>query len=125
MVASARDAAAEVADRRIARCPSVVAVDCYPSGPLPRLLGHVATAVRPDAAWAIVPARCHTDDLDALAEAMRGLDAVCLVELDAAERPAAALAAGYPVAALDRRAATSLMWAARLIDRCNAEGLLR
>jgi hypothetical protein len=124
LVDSARDTAAQVADRRIARQPSVVAVDCRPVGPLPRLLAHVATAIRPDASWAIVPARCEADDLHALAEAMRGLDAICLAEFDAAERPAACLAAGYPVAAIDRRAATSLMWAARLIDRCGVEGLL-
>lgn len=120
-VASARDAAAEVADRRIARRPSVVAVDARVAGPLPRVIAEVTSAVRPDACWAVVPARTDLDQLHALAEALRGIDALCLVELDEAERPAAALAGGYPVAALDRRAATPLMWAARLLDRCASE----
>lgn len=119
---SAREAAALVAERRIARRPTVVAVGCRPNGPLPRLLGQVAAALRPDAGWAVLPARTDPEQLGDLVEAMRGLDACCLVELDRAPRPAALLASGCPVAALDWRIATPLMWAARLIDRCASEG---
>jgi hypothetical protein len=118
---SAREAAALVADRRIAGQPTLVAVECRPDGRLSRLLPQVAAAVRADATWAVVPACCEPEQLQALAEAVRGLDACCLVELDRAEQPAALLAVQCPIAAVDWRAATPILWAARLLDRCTAE----
>ncbi|MCU1492025.1 MAG: hypothetical protein JWM85_3430 [Acidimicrobiaceae bacterium] len=114
--ASALKLATAVAERRIAGRSSVVVVELPDDlSDLVQLHDAVA-ATRPEQVWASVPANTSVAQLARLAEHAGGLEALALADLDDAERPAELLTCDIPVAFLDGRPASALLWAARLLE---------
>jgi hypothetical protein len=97
--------------------PAVVVVDACVTGPHRSWASHVIGALRPTAVWGVVDATSKTEDIGAWAEALGGIDALALENVDATVSPASALKVGLPVARLDGQPATATRWAAALIDR--------
>jgi hypothetical protein len=97
--------------------PAVVVVDACVTGPHRSWASHVIGALRPTAVWGVVDATSKTEDIGAWAEALGGIDALALENVDATVSPASALSVGLPVARLDGQPATATRWAAALIDQ--------
>lgn|GEM_PF-4002329 len=116
-VTSALRAATAVAERRIAGEPTVLAYELAEGAATAALLADVVAATRPDTTWAAVPANLEPLALRQIDRVARGIAALALYDLDDADRPAYLLGIGTPIALLDWRDATPLMWAARLAER--------
>ena len=78
---------------------------------------HLIASLRPTAVWGLVDATCKAEDIAAWADALGGIDALALENLDATVSPAAALGAGIPVVRLDGRPASAARWTATIVDR--------
>jgi hypothetical protein len=106
--------------------PAVVVVDACVTGAHRSWATHVIGALRPTVVWGVVDATSKTEDIGAWAEALGGIDALALENVDATVSPASALSVGLPVARLDGQPATATRWAAALVDRIgpNSKGVL-
>jgi hypothetical protein len=118
LVRSAEDAA-ELAPGWRRSAPAVVVVDACVSGPHRSWATHLIASMRPTAVWGVVDSTSKTDDITDWVEALGGIDALALENLDATVSPAAALRVGVPVARLDGQPATAARWAATVVDRVN------
>jgi hypothetical protein len=116
LVRSAEDAA-ELAPGWRRSTPAVVVVDACVSGPHRSWATHLIASLRPTAVWGVVDSTSKTDDIADWVEALGGLDALALENLEATVSPAAALRVGVPVARLDGQPATATRWAATVMDR--------
>jgi hypothetical protein len=77
-------------------------------------------ALEPTAVWGVVGADRKTEDVEAWAEGLGGLDALALEHLDATVSPASLLQLGIPVARLEGQKATPALWAVMLAERIAA-----
>ncbi len=98
---------------------AVVVVDAPLTSTERTWAGHLIAALRPTAVWGVVDSTAKTEDIELWAEAIGGVDALALENLDATVSPAAALGAGIPVGRLDGQPATASRWAAIIGDRVN------
>jgi hypothetical protein len=101
------------------RCgaPFVVALDA-PAGPRgAEWVREMREALQPVAVWGAVPAERKPEDVAAWATAIGGVDALAVGGCDATATPAAVVAAGIPVAALEGRRASAAAWTAVLMER--------
>ncbi len=116
LVRSAEDAA-ELAPgwRRLG--PAVVVIDAPVTGPERSWATHLIAALRPTAVWGVVDATAKAEDIAAWAEALGGIDALALENLEATVSPASALGVGIPVARIDGQPATAARWVAAIVDR--------
>jgi hypothetical protein len=96
---------------------AVVVVDAGVTGPDRTWAAHLIASLRPTAVWGVVDATSKTEDIVAWADALGGIDALALENIDATVSPASALALGLPVARLDGQMATATRWAATIVDR--------
>jgi hypothetical protein len=96
---------------------AVVVVDADVNGGDRTWATHVIAALRPTAVWGVVDATAKTEDIEAWADALGGLDALALENVHATVSPASALALGLPVTRLDGQPATATRWAATVVDR--------
>jgi hypothetical protein len=97
--------------------PSVVAIehDVHPGGAA--WATQMLRALEPTLCWGVASAGHKPEDLAAWSDALGGLDAIALVDLDGTTTPAAALSAAVPVGSLDGEPATPEAWARVLCDR--------
>jgi hypothetical protein len=111
------DAAAEARRswRRRAR-PTVVVVEA-PPGRSGQWARQVIDALEPTMVWAAAEATRKPEDLLEWSEALGGLDALSVTNLDDTVSPAAVLQCGIPVGRLDGRPATAPQWASVLAPR--------
>ncbi|HXQ62735.1 MAG TPA: hypothetical protein VN796_10400, partial [Acidimicrobiales bacterium] len=65
----------------------------------------------------VVDATAKAEDVAAWAEALGGIDALALENLEATVSPASALGVGIPVARIDGQPATAARWVAAIVDR--------
>jgi hypothetical protein len=97
--------------------PFVVAV-CAPPGPWgASWASEVVAALEPVTTWAAVSAARKPEDVDRWVTSVGGADALAVTGCDATASPAAVLATGIPVAALEGRRATPAAWTAMLVER--------
>lgn len=97
--------------------PFVVAV-CEPPGASgTSWVREMIEALAPVTTWGAVGANRKPEDIARWVEAVGGVDALALAGCDTTVSPAAVLAAGIPVAALEGRRATPAAWTAALIER--------
>ena len=106
LVRSAEDAA-ELAPGWRRSQPAVVVVDAPVAAPERSWASHLIAALRPTAVWGVVDATAKTEDTAAWVQALGGMDALALENLDATVSPAAALGLGIPVARIDGQPATA------------------
>jgi hypothetical protein len=118
-LASAEDTCERRRSWRRRRTPVVVAVDAS-IGASASWARHVLEALEPVMTWATVDATRKTDDVQAWAEDLDGIDAIAITNTDQTVSPAALLDTGIPVGRLDGRPATPLLWAALLAERLAA-----
>ena len=78
---------------------------------------HVIAALRPTAIWGVVDSTVKPEDVAAWADALGGVDALALENIDATVSPAAALRTGIPVVRIDGRPASAARWTATIVDR--------
>lgn len=116
LVRSAEDAA-ELAPGWRRSQAAVVVVDAAVTGSARSWATHLIAALRPTAVWGVVDSTAKTEDIAAWAEALGGVDALALENLDATVSPASCLGAGIPVARIDGQPATATRWAAAIVDR--------
>jgi hypothetical protein len=116
LVRSAEDAAELAPGWRRSR-PAVVVVDAAVTGSPRSWATHLIASLRPTAVWGVVDSTAKTEDISAWAEALGGIDALALENLDATVSPASALAVGIPVARIDGQPATAARWVAAIVDR--------
>ncbi len=116
LVRSAEDAA-ELAPGWRRSQPAVVVVDAPVAAPERSWASHLIAALRPTAVWGVVDATAKTEDTAAWVQALGGMDALALENLDATVSPAAALGLGIPVARIDGQPATAARWVATIVDR--------
>jgi hypothetical protein len=116
LVRSAEDAAELAPGWRRSR-PAVVVVDAAVTGSPRSWATHLIASLRPTAVWGVVESTAKTEDIHAWAEALGGIDALALENLEATVSPASALAVGIPVARLDGQTATAARWVAAIVDR--------
>jgi hypothetical protein len=116
LVRSAEDAAELAPGWRRSR-PAVVVVDASVTGPERSWASHLIAALRPTAVWGVVEATAKAEDIAAWAEALGGIDALALENLEATVSPASSLGVGIPVARIDGQPATAARWAAAIVDR--------
>jgi hypothetical protein len=95
---------------------AVVVVDASVAGGDWPWARHVLAALAPTAVWGVVDAVAKADDIARWADQLGGLDGLVLDRVDHTGSPAAALAAGIPVAMLGDAPATAARWAAVLAD---------
>ena len=97
--------------------PAVVAIEApvRPAGN--EWAAEVLHALEPVACWGVADAAHKPEDIDAWSEALGGLDALALVDLDGTMTPASALRCRVPVGMLDGRPATAAVWAGALCAR--------
>ena len=98
------------------RRPTVVAVDaavCRPG----EWTRRVIDALEPTAVWGAVDATRKPEDVFEWSERLGGFDALGVSDVDNTVSPAAVLQCGIPVARLDGRPATALLWASLLAPR--------
>ena len=101
------------------RCgvPFVVAV-CAPPGPWGSTwASEMIDALAPVTTWGAVGADRKPEDVAGWVESVGGVDALAVTGCDATASPAAVLATGLPVAALEGRRATPAAWTALLAER--------
>ena len=100
------------------RRPTVVAVEA-PTGRLGpgEWVRRVIDALEPTAVWGAVDATRKPEDLFEWSEQLGGFDALGVGNVDHTVSPAAVLQCGIPVARLDGRPATALLWASLLAPR--------
>ena len=96
---------------------AVVVVDCAVTASERSWADGLIGALRPTAVWGVVDATAKAEDVSAWAEALGGLDALAVENLDATVSPAAALTTGIPVARLDGHRANAARWTATVVDR--------
>lgn len=104
------------------RCgvPFVVAV-CAPPGPWGATwASEIVAALEPVTTWAAVSAARKPEDVRRWVRSVGGVDALAVAGSDATASPAAVLATGIPVAALEGRRATPAAWTALLVERLMA-----
>ncbi len=116
LVRSAEDAAELAPGWRRAQA-AVVVVDAAVTGSARSWATHLIAALRPTAVWGVVDSTAKTEDIAAWAEALGGVDALALENLEATVSPASCLGAGIPVARIDGQPATATRWAAAIVDR--------
>ena len=116
LVRSAEDAAELAPGWRRSR-PAVVVVDAAVTGSPRSWATHLIASLRPTAVWGVVESTAKTEDIHAWAEALGGIDALALENLEATVSPASALAVGIPVARIDGQPATAARWVAAIVDR--------
>jgi len=116
LVRSAEDAA-ELAPGWRRSKPAVVAVDAAVTGTERSWASHVIASLRPTAVWGVVDATSKTEDVAAWVQALGGIDALAVENLDATVSPAAALGLGIAVARIDGQPATAARWVATIVDR--------
>jgi hypothetical protein len=116
LVRSAEDGA-ELAPGWRRSQPAVVVVDAAVTAPERSWACHLIAALRPTAVWGVVEATAKTEDTAAWVQALGGMDALALENLDATVSPAAALGLGLPVARIDGQPATAARWVATIVDR--------
>ncbi|HXQ76175.1 MAG TPA: hypothetical protein VN791_06730, partial [Acidimicrobiales bacterium] len=97
LVRSAEDAAELAPGWRRSRA-AVVVIDAPVTGPERSWATHLIAALRPTAVWGVVDATAKAEDVAAWAEALGGIDALALENLEATVSPASALGVGIPVA---------------------------
>ena len=97
--------------------PAVVVVDAAVTGSPRSWATHLIASLRPTAVWGVVESTAKTEDIHAWAEALGGIDALALENLEATVSPASALAVGIPVARIDGQPATAARWVAAIVDR--------
>jgi len=95
----------------------VVVVDAAVAGGQRSWATHLIASLSPTAVWGVVDSTSKTEDVAAWAEALGGIDALALENTDATVSPAAALAAGIPVARINGQPATAARWVATIVDR--------
>jgi hypothetical protein len=101
------------------RCgtPFVVALEA-PTGPRGvAWVREMREALGPVAVWGAVPADRKPEDIAAWTTGIGGVDALAVGDCDATATPAAVLATGIPVAALEGRRASAAAWTAVLMER--------
>ncbi len=116
-------AAQTVAQKRVEDEHIILAVEVGADPAALDSLRRLVTGTRPESIWAACPADFSADQCRELINATGKLDAIALYGLDEAERPAALIGCGVPIAYLDWRPATPLMWAARIFERLSAENV--
>jgi len=116
LVRSAEDAAELAPGWRRSRA-AVVVIDAPVTGPERSWATHLIAALRPTAVWGVVDATAKAEDVAAWAEALGGIDALALENLEATVSPASALGVGIPVARIDGQPATAARWVAAIVDR--------
>jgi hypothetical protein len=116
LVRSAEEAA-ELAPGWRRSKPAVVVVDAAVTGGERSWASHVIASLRPTAVWGVVDSTSKTEDVAAWIQALGGVDALALENLDATVSPAAALGLGLPVARIDGQPATAARWVATIVDR--------
>lgn len=110
-------AAARASMWRRCGAPLVVALDAPPGPHGAEWVVEMRSALDPVAVWGAVPAARKPEDVAAWASAIGGVDALAVGGCDATATPAAVLAAGIPVAALEGRRASAAAWTALLMER--------
>ncbi len=100
--------------------PTVVAIVAPMASPYRGWARHLLGSLDPTAVWAVVPATAKTGDIDAWAKDMGGVNALVVEGTEFTRTPAEILAAGIPIARLDRLKATPEQWAAILTERLEA-----
>ncbi len=110
------DEAADLAAGRRGSEAAVVVLDAPLTSTERTWAGDLIAALRPTAVWGVVDSTSKTEDIEVWADAVGGIDALALENLDATVSPAAALGAGIPVALLDGQPATAPLWAAVIAD---------
>ncbi|MGH9017719.1 MAG: hypothetical protein ACRDY1_08230, partial [Acidimicrobiales bacterium] len=111
---------AEAAERAPGWCrssPMIVVVDAGMTAAATAWAATMIGALRPTAVWGVVEAIAKSDDIAHWGRALGGIDALALAHTDATASPAAALAAGIPVARLDGHPASAGRWVATIVDR--------
>ena len=116
LLRSAEDAAERAPGWRRSRAV-VVVVDAAVAGGQRSWATHLIASLSPTAVWGVVDSTSKTEDVAAWAEALGGIDALALENTDATVSPAAALAAGIPVARINGQPATAARWVATIVDR--------
>ena len=97
--------------------PAVVAIEA-PVRPVGNeWAATVLQALEPVACWGVTDAARKPEDVDAWSEALGGLDALALVDLDGTTTPASVLNCRVPVGLVDGRPATPALWAGALCAR--------
>jgi len=117
LVRSADEAAELAPGWRRSPTAAVVVVDAPLNGGQLAWATHVIAALRPTAVWGVVDSTVKAEDVAAWADALGGVDALALENIDATVSPAAALRTGIPVVRIDGRPASAARWTATIVDR--------
>jgi hypothetical protein len=96
---------------------AVVAVDAPIAGRTTAWARHIIDVLRPTAVWGAVDAVCKTEDVDAWADSLGGLDAIVLDSVGSSVSPVAVTTTGIPVARIDERRATAARWTSLALER--------
>lgn len=112
------DAAAE--RRMWTDAPNVVALTAPPGARDLRWAESMLDALEPTSVWGIVGADRKTEDIAAWSDALGGLDALALEQLEKTVSPASVLQLGIPIARVDGQKATPALWAVLLAERLAA-----
>jgi hypothetical protein len=116
-ISSPEEAAEQRRSWRWRPWPSVVAVE-QPVRPFGAAWSaSVLRALEPAFCWGAAEAAHKPEDLSAWSEALGGLDALALVDLEGTTTPASALSCSVPVGRLDGATATAEAWASLLCAR--------
>lgn len=100
--------------------PTIVAIEAQPGSRDATWAEHMLTALEPIATYGVADATRKSDDIKAWTEALGGIDALAVNNVEETVSPAAILATGIPIDRVDGRKVTPAFWALLLTERLAA-----
>jgi hypothetical protein len=100
--------------------PTIVAIEAEPGSRDAGWAEHILTALEPIATYGVADATRKSDDIKAWSEALGGIDALAVNNVEETVSPAAILATGIPIDRVDGRRVTPAFWALLLTERLAA-----